>query len=335
VIGEGRNVVGDGARHQPLRLITRRRVNRWVFLAAVALAVWLTASLAVAYRLTRRSRPVFAEPVPAVAWGQLESHRLPTRDGQTIGAWYSPSKSDAPSVLLLHGNGGSRRQCLHIAEMLAGEGCAVLLISLRAHGDSTGEFNDIGYSARHDVVTAVEFLERRRPGKPVLVHGTSLGAAAATFACGELARRVHGYVLECPYRDLKTAVRNRTREYLPPLLDWFAYEGLLAVAPLVLPDLERISPVDAVAKIPEGVPVLVLAGGQDRKALPEEARAIFDRVRSHARLSIFDSAGHLRLHATDPERYRKEVLGLVREVWKRTGAPGRTSERLSSRHPRR
>ena len=33
-----------------------------------------------------------------------------------------------------------------------------------------------------------------------------MGAAAAVFASGELARRVHGYVLECPYQDLKTAV---------------------------------------------------------------------------------------------------------------------------------
>jgi len=32
------------------------------------------------------------------------------------------------------------------------------MISLRAHGDSTGDFNDVGYSARHDVVVAVEFL---------------------------------------------------------------------------------------------------------------------------------------------------------------------------------
>src|SRR6185312_9473508 len=100
----------------------------------------------------------------------------------------------------------------------------------------------------------------------------------------------HGYVLECPFRDLKTAVRNRTAEVLPPVLEWVAYEGLLAVAPLVIPHLEKVAPVEAVAGIPEGVPVLILAGGDDSKARPWEARAIFERVRSHATLVVIDGA---------------------------------------------
>jgi alpha-beta hydrolase superfamily lysophospholipase len=79
------------------------------------------------------------------------------------------------------------------------------MISLRAHGDSTGDFNDMGYSARHDVVAAVEFLERRRPGNPIVIHGLSMGAGAAVFASGELGHRIKGYVLESPYRDLKIA----------------------------------------------------------------------------------------------------------------------------------
>ena len=60
------------------------------------------------------------------------------------------------------------------AKLVAAEGCATLLISLRAHGDSTGDVNDIGYSARHDVVAAVDFLERRRPGRPVIIQARSI-----------------------------------------------------------------------------------------------------------------------------------------------------------------
>ncbi len=111
--------------------------------------------------------------------------------------------------------------------MLAAQGCSVLMISLRAHGDSTGDFDDMGYCARNGIVASVEFLERRRPGKPIIVHGLSMGGAAAVFAASELAHRVQGYILDSPFRDLKLAVRNRTENALPPLLDRIAYMGLL------------------------------------------------------------------------------------------------------------
>jgi pimeloyl-ACP methyl ester carboxylesterase len=285
--------------------------------ATFAVAVWLVVSWAFAYRLTHRPRPWFAEPAPAVAWGKFEAHRLTSRDGQELGAWLIRGRDDAPSVVLLHGYRGSRTKCLDRAEMLAAWGCTVLLVSLRAHGDSTGDFNDIGYSARHDVAAAVAFLERCRPGKSIVVHGTSMGAAAAVFAAGELAGRVKAYVLECPYKDLKTAVWNRIENLLPPVVDWLAFQGVVLVAPLVLPDWRNIAPAAAIGAIPADVPVLILAGERDRKARPEEARALFDQVRSHATLLTFPGADHLRLHVSDPARYRQAVHAVVSAVERR------------------
>jgi alpha-beta hydrolase superfamily lysophospholipase len=197
------------------------------------------------------------------------------------------------------------------AELLASQGCAVLPVSLRAHGDSSGEINDIGYSARHDVVAAVEFLERERPGRPILIQGASMGAAAAIFASAELGDRVSGYILEAPYLDLKVAVRNRTRNALPIGLEWVAYQGMVTVAPYILPDLDQISPREAISGIPEQTPVLIITGGEDRKTTPEQVEVLFDKVRSHAKLVVFEKAGHLHYHETDLERYRSEVLGFV------------------------
>jgi alpha-beta hydrolase superfamily lysophospholipase len=296
-----------------------RWLKRALVLAVAATALWLLASLAVAYRLTRRPQAVFAEPAPAVSWGKLESHRLTTADGEEIGAWFSEGADRAPAVLLLHGNGESRRACLGLAELVAGQGCAVLMISHRAHGDSTGTVNDFGYSARHDVVTAVAWLERRRPGRPVIVFGRSLGSAAAVFAAGELGRRVHGYILECPYRDLRTAVRNRTAIYLPKVLDQVAATGLNLVAPLVLPEVDRISPLDAIGQIPATIPTLILAGGTDRRAPPDDARVLGDRVADHCRVVIFQGAAHLKLFASDPGLYRQTVLSFLREVQQGSG----------------
>ena len=292
--------------------MTRRR--KWVRRAlaglVVAVGLWLFAALLVADQLTGRSRPPYPEPPPAVPWGTLRPLRLSTADGHDLGAWFVPGRPDRPPVVLVHGNGGSRSSCLPEAELLATAGHPVLLLTARAHGDSSGDRNDFGLGARHDVVAAVAWLDAELPGRPVVVWGQSLGAAAALFAAPDLGPRAAGYVLECPYRDLRTAVRNRTRVYLPPVVDWVAYAGLTAAAPLVLPDVDAISPVEAAGRFPPGVPALVLAGGADRRAIPDDVRAIADRIGPGARLVVFDG-DHLALGRADPDGYRATILGFL------------------------
>jgi fermentation-respiration switch protein FrsA (DUF1100 family) len=154
----------------------------------------------------------------------------------------------------------------------------------------------------------------------VIVWGQSLGAAAAVFAAAHLGDDVAGYILECPYQDLRTAVRNRMEYYLPPIIADVAYAGAAIVAPLVLPELDRISPLQAASSIPEPARVLIMAGGADRRARPAEARAIFERVRSQARLLIVPEGHHVKLLAADPTAYQEAALKLIRDC--RMGTSG-------------
>ena len=293
----------------------KRRWQRRLMIGVILLPVlWLLSSLIVAYALTRRPHAWFAEPAPTVTWGKLEEHQLTTSDGETLGAWFLRGPADGPAVLVLHGNGGCRRNSLAAAEFYARHGCSVLMVSLRAHGDSSGAVNDIGYSARHDVVAAVAFLERERPGRRIIVHGSSLGAAAAVFAAADLGERVHGYILEGPYRDLYRAVRNRMAANLPPGLDRIAYAGVVFVGPLVLPEVDRISPLAHITDIPPTVPVLFLSGTRDNRAFSSEAQEMCDRIADHGRLVLFDGAGHESLLHYDPRQFDEAVSKLLHEV---------------------
>jgi len=144
--------------------------------------------------------------------------------------------------------------------------------------------------------------------------GTSLGAAAAVFAAGELGRRVHGYILESPYQDLKTAVWNRTDTYLPPVLSHVAYLGLRTVSPIFLPNLDEISPVTAISGIPNDVPVLILAGAIDRLARPGEAQALFSQVAAHGELIFFPTADHHNLPESAPDLFKRTLLEFCRKI---------------------
>ena len=97
------------------------------------------------YRLTRRDGVRALEAMPQITWGEIEPQRIKTSDGHELGAWFVDGRDQAPSVLLLHGNNGNRSHTLSRAKFLASQGYATLMVTLRAHGDSTGEYHDIGW----------------------------------------------------------------------------------------------------------------------------------------------------------------------------------------------
>lgn len=275
--------------------------RRLVFSLVPALIVgWLGSSAGVTWSLSRRPHPQFDEPPPVVDWGRIEDIRLSASDEETIGAWLVRGDAAHPCVIVTHGWGESRSRRLPLIEWLDRRGCTVLAVTLRAHGDSTGQVNDFGWSARHDVVAAVERLEHEFPERPIVVCGQSLGSAAALFAAGELGERVSGYFLEQPYKDLATATRCRLETHLPPGLDLLAYSGMRLCAPVVLPvEIDQVAPVDAAASIPETVPVMIVTGTADTHSRPEDVRAVFHCVETHGELVVIDGAGHVDLHEFD------------------------------------
>ncbi len=284
--------------------MTRRRV---LLAFAALLALWLGGTGAAAWMATHRRTARSPEsPPPDLA---VEAGRLTTSDGEDLGAWYvAPRAEDAPSVVLLHALGGSRESRSPMLGHLSRKGFAVLSISLRAHGDSSGESIDFGWASRADVASAVDWLERRRPGRPILLFGSSLGAAAALLAAPDLGERAAGYFLESPYSDLPTAVRNRTSLFLPPVLDQAAYSGLLLWSRAVLPvEAERISPLAAAAAVPARTPVWLLNGSADDRTHLDDIRRVHERVASHGALVVFEGARHEDLFFYDPPLWNRSL----------------------------
>jgi alpha-beta hydrolase superfamily lysophospholipase len=158
---------------------------------------------------------------------------------------------------------------------------------------------------------AVECIEKNTVGRPIIVRGQSLGSAAALFAAEDLGSEVAGYILECPYRDLRIAVWNRLNQRLPPPLNFVAYAGMKIVSPLAIPHAKQISPLNAAAKLPPSIPVLVLAGGIDERAFVVESQAICDCCKDRSQLVVFETADHLKLIDADEATYRKAVLEFI------------------------
>ncbi len=297
----------------------RRRISLWLSAILVTLVIaWLAISARVAWTATRRSRPPFVES-PVGMPVRVEEHRLATADGQTLGAWFFRG-SRPVSILLLHGRTGCRSNPdkLDLMIWLCQQDYSVMAISLRAHGDSTGEIDDFGYSSRNDVVAAVEFLRQRDADGRIVVVGHSLGSAAAIFAARDCAGKVDGYFLESPYRDLPTAVWNRCQNALWPPFSHIAYAGLRLWAPAFLPESPaRISPIEHIGHIPGNVPVTILAGRDDRHSRLPEMQDLQARIGGHCTLVTLPGPhGFLqKMHRDEYRRAVGELIHRVEEHW--------------------
>lgn len=269
--------------------------------------LWLVASGLATRALTGRARARGGESPPGT-----ESHRLRTEDGLDLGAWLVRPAGTRPVLLLLHGNGGTRGSFAHVLPFLATEGLGGMAVTLRAHGDSSGDVNDFGYSAGRDVVAAVAFLERELPGCPIVIVGESLGASAAMFAAKACAGRVRGYLFAAPYDALPTAVWNRCDSRLFPPLSTAAYAGLCLWAPVFLPvGPGDIRPADHLSEIPDSVPVTIFASDEDRYARIADVRSMAERIRSHATLVVVHGGDHGRFLSLHDGEYRQAILALV------------------------
>ena len=297
------------------------RLVRMAFLViALALASWLGFSAWLARHYVARPALPYPEPAPALDWVTLDEARLTSADGERVGFWFAPAAhaaADAPTVLSLHGNTGDRGSMLPVLKLFHDAGFPTAAITFRAHGDSTGDYNDIGYGGRLDVLAAVAEIERRRPGKPIVIQGSSLGAAAAIYAARDLGPRVKGYILECPFRDITTAVENRLRLTLPWGARQAVEEGLRLLAPAMIPTLDHMKPIDAIGTMPADVPVLMISGGRDRLATPAESVALHAKIADRAELHFFEDAGHDLYARHDPVRYRSLTVPFVQKAARR------------------
>ncbi|MCA9574419.1 MAG: alpha/beta hydrolase [Sandaracinaceae bacterium] len=281
---------------EPARGTNRTRTRTNVARVVLALGLgWALSGVVAAQLFVRRARSPYAEPAP----DGFTDLRLRTSDGVELGAWYAAASNPRASAVLVHGNGSCRTQLEGDARQLLALGVNVLAITLRAHGDSEGERNNLGLDARRDVIAAVAHLRAREPGVPVVVYGKSLGAAAAVFAGAELQRRVAGYVLVAPFATLRLAVARRTERYLPPGVDQLAYTALLFGAQFALPELDHVAPAQAATRLPPEMPVLLFAGAEDDRAPASDAHLIAAPL-SNAHVVVVPGAGHDGLALSEP-----------------------------------
>ena len=143
---------------------------------------------------------------------KIDMHtRTKTADGIEIDTWVIKAKKTptAATVVILHGTGESKANYLEIGVNLAKRGYDTVLIDLRRHGYSTGDYITCGAKEKQDVKQVVDKLasEQKIAAKPVYVLGFTFGASVA-IQYAAIEPNVSGVVAVAPWKDTESKVRR-------------------------------------------------------------------------------------------------------------------------------
>ena len=237
-------------------------------------------------------------------------------DSTQIRGWFLPARlpTPGPAVVLCHGAGTGRRECLPWAVRFHAAGYSVLCFDFRAHGQSEGRCSSVGHNEAHDIIGAVRFLQTRAEVDPkrIGVVGFSMGAAATIRAAAECPE-IAAVVADSSYASLVEAARHIFQQFgnLPAYP--FVPLTLLWARWLVRTDPWLARPVDAIGRIAPR-PILIIHGQDDEVIPVQHAYLLFKAANEPKELWVVPKARHVQARDLDSQEYFERVEGFLQSA---------------------
>ena len=215
--------------------------------------------------------------------------------GITLRGWYCRTSGRVRGTLIyLHGTADNRGSSVGVIRRFTTAGFDVVAYDSRRHGASEGDVCTYGYFEKHDLHRVIDGL----PEAPVVLFGTSLGAAVALQETAENAR-ITAVVAAEVFSDLRTIARERAPFFLSNGTIQRAFGIAESRGRFIVDD---VSPVESAKLIT--VPVLLIHGADDRDTPPTHSQRVLDALAGPRRLILVERAGHNR-SLSDPAVWRE------------------------------
>ena len=285
-----------------MNLPAMRRIGA---LAVLLLAVYASARV---YGIWSNQLESIFEPeavlqtTPTRLGAPFEELRIPSGSGAERGelhAWWIPAekiteKTNAPTVLYLHGNFRNMSYNLENALRYRALGCNLLLVDYRGYGKSTGG-KPSETKVYEDAEAAWQYLLKQRGEKPqqTFIYGHSLGGAIAV----DLALRhpeAAGLIIESTFTSMQ-AMGELEYGFLPV--------GLLLN--------QRFESRQKIAQLK--APVLLIHGTWDKKVPVKMAQQLFEAAPQPKTLVLIEGGEHSNNAAVGWVEYRDAVADFVRQ----------------------
>ncbi|MCD8012172.1 MAG: alpha/beta hydrolase [Lachnospiraceae bacterium] len=267
---------------------------------------------------------------------EYKTVEITAHDGIRLTGHFHLVENPKRTVIAVHGWRSSwAREFGLIADFLYENGCNVLYIEQRAHGESDGEYIGFGLLERFDLLEWIDWVNAQGSAQgnvqgksqedsqvnsqnqalsalPIYLFGLSMGAATVLMTAGEsLPENVHGVIADSGYtspHDEWKHVAENNLHYHYKLME--KYVDKLTMERIGFTS-DEYSAIQAMQEC--RTPVLFIHGTDDTFVPIEMTYENYKACAAPKRLLVVPGAGHCQSYLLEQERYEEELLRFWQE----------------------
>lgn len=239
----------------------------------------------------------------------MEAVEIRSHDRYVLrGRWY-PAENPKRTVILAHGWHSQWYVDFSASTpFLHDNGCNLLFIDQRCHGESGGDLIGYGVCERNDILSWLEFIEANHGGLPVYLCGLSMGAATVLMATElPIEERVCGIIADSAYAKPNDIIHHTLKHSIGPLAS-----PTLAAVNLNCKRRGKFTfgdaaPVKAMKKN-QTIPCLFIHGDADTFVPCGMGMKNYTACKAPKDLLVVPEAEHGMSFVVAPDVYKKKVL---------------------------
>lgn len=234
---------------------------------------------------------------------------------QLKGVYHNVFPDSNKVVIINHGYTANRYVAYQFSDVFFEAGYNVLLIDMRSHGASQGDFASYGYYESMDMGLWVEWV-KNKVGEDAYIglHGQSMGAATVMLYGGTHPEEIQFVIEDCGFSTAREAIKFQFKK--AKVSFWPLYDLVrLKAKNLYGFDLNEISPLAAISQ--STVPTLFIHGTKDDIVPTWMSETLYEAKKGPKdQLYLVEDAGHMESYFKAKENYKDVVTNFLNSLEK-------------------
>lgn len=214
-------------------------------------------------------------------------------------------KSDIWTIVI-HGYMGEGKGMATYAKEFYNRGYNVLVVDLRGHGQSEGDYIGMGWPDRLDIIDWSNYIIGKNNNSKIILYGVSMGAATVMMTTGEeLPQNIKLAIEDCGY----TSIWEEFEMQLKELFNLPAFPALNAASTICkLRAGYKIEDGSSIEQLKKSkTPTLFIHGDKDTFVPFEMLDKVYEVASCEKEKLVIEGATHAQSSNVNPELYWKTI----------------------------